>query len=154
MSLLQTIKTTLLQARIRKDETTKGVLSVVVGEADTLQYSKSQKGKDLTDKQVVGIIQKIIQGNKESLEKAPDHEQAPKLLEEIETLEGFLPEMWCKAQIEQALIADESTLEQIRQAGNSGQATGMAMKFLKSQKAPVNGGDVAEVVKALRDETV
>lgn len=151
MSLLTIIKTALLKARKDKDEATKSVLTVVVGEAETLQYSKSQKGQELSDQQVIKIIQKVIQGNKESLEQAPDHEQAPVLRAEVAILESFLPKMWGKATIEQTLLADASVLEQIKQAGNSGQATGVAMKFLKSQQAPVQGGDVAEVVKALRD---
>jgi len=38
----------------------------------------------------------------------------------------------------------------IKAAGNEGQATGVAMKHLKSSGATVNGKDVAEAVKRVR----
>ena len=42
------------------------------------------------------------------------------------------------------------TAEQIKAAGNDGQATGIAMKQLKSQGAVVNGKDVGAAVALLR----
>jgi len=154
MSLLQTLKEAMVQARVRKDDVAKSVLSVVVGEAETLQFAKGQRG-EVTDQQVIKVIQNVIKGNQEAIQQAEAHhatDSVPRLMMENKILEGYLPQMWERAQIENVLHGDNDTLEKVRQAANSGQATGIAMKFLKSQGSPVAGEDVAAVVKALRGE--
>ena len=154
MSLLQTLKEAMVQARVRKDDVAKSVLSVVVGEAETLQFAKGQRG-EVTDQQVIKVIQNVIKGNQEAIQQAEAHhatDSVPRLMMENKILEGYLPQMWERAQIENVLHGDNDTLEKVRQAANSGQATGIAMKFLKSQGSPVAGQDVAAVVKALRGE--
>jgi uncharacterized protein YqeY len=144
----------MVQARVRKDDVAKSVLSVVVGEAETLQFAKGQRG-EVTDQQVIKVIQNVIKGNQEAIQQAEAHhatDSVPRLMMENKILEGYLPQMWERAQIENVLHGDNDTLEKVRQAANSGQATGIAMKFLKSQGSPVAGEDVAAVVKALRGE--
>ena len=67
--------------------------------------------------------------------------------EEIAVLESFLPKTLSVDEIVAALAA---VADPIKAAGNDGQATGVAMKHLKSTSALVNGKDVSEAVKKIR----
>ena len=67
--------------------------------------------------------------------------------QEIEILGSYLPKSLSPDEIAAALAP---VLEQIKAAGNDGQATGIAMKQLKSVGAVVNGKDVGAAIKALR----
>lgn len=151
MSILKNVKEALMQARVGKHDVAKSILSVIVGEVETLQFSKGQKG-EITDQQIIKIINGAIASNEECMKQAKLHDiDTFKFEMENEILKEFLPKMWDKATIEEVLVKNESVLKEITETKNPGQAIGVAVKFLKSQNAPVNGADVAEVVRVLRD---
>jgi len=144
MSLMEEIKVGRMKAMKAKDTAIKDILTVALGDCQTFE---SREGK-IEDSSVIKIIKKIIAGNNEALKFKTDD----KLIKENEILENFLPQMWSADQIEAFFLNGENTIfEQIRDAGNAGQATGIAMKALKQEKAPVEGGLVKEVVTKIRE---
>ncbi len=88
-----------------------------------------------------------MKSNRETLESATDPEQKSTLQQEIAILESLLPKTLSPEQIAEELAP---VVEQIRAAGNDGQATGVAMKHLKASGALVDGKDVAAAVRQLR----
>lgn len=149
MNVVTCIREALLTARKGGDKVAQGILSVVLGEIETLQLSSNQKGA-VTDQQIAKIVSKLIKSNEETLGLMKEGDgRLADLEKENQILNGFLPKMWEKADIEKFLV-DEWLVNPIQQAANDGQAMGIAMKALKAENAPVQGQDVSEVVKALR----
>jgi uncharacterized protein YqeY len=81
------------------------------------------------------------------LAASQDETQKATLRAEIEVLNAFLPKALGVPEIVAALAP---VAEAVKTAGNDGQATGVAMKHLKSQGAVVNGKDVSAAVRQLR----
>ena len=161
MGLVETIKVQLLEARKAKNELAKGVLSVVLGDIQTLEGSKSQKG-DVTEGQAEKIVQKMINSNEETmseirkmLAKEPrplfDPEVAAKfgkLESENEILAKLLPKACSREEMKNHLIP---LVEQLKAAKSDGQATGVAMKLLAGLEGSKDGKIVGEIVKELRN---
>lgn len=147
MNLLQQMKADLLTARKNKDEIAKKLLSTVIGEVEIAQSRAQQQG-DITEQQICKIIQKVIKANSDTIAVNPEHDRAPILKQEISILENLLPKLWTMDEIMFAF--DANMIKEIKAASNDGQATGLAMKILKSQNAPVDGKDVAILVKNIR----
>ena len=89
-----------------------------------------------------------MKSNEETLASTTDSEKRAVLVQEMEVLAAFLPKSLSADEIAAALAP---VAPQIKAAGNDGQATGIAMKQLKSTGAVVNGKDVTAAVKALRN---
>ena len=92
-------------------------------------------------------MRKLVKSNEETFASTTDAERRSVLTQEIEILSAFLPKSLGMAEILSAL---SPVVEQIKAAGNDGQATGIAMKQLKSTGAVVNGKDVGAAIKELR----
>ena len=122
----------------------KGILRLVLSE---VQAGEARSGEDFSDEQVVKIVRKLLKSNEESLAAAQDEASKATLAQEIEILKGLVPQTLDEAQIIEALA---SVLDGIKAAGSDGQATGVAMKHLKSSGAAVEGKDVAAAVRAIR----
>ncbi len=122
----------------------KGVLKLALGE---IQTAEARIGEDLPDEKAAGLLRKLIKSNTESLEASTDAEKRATLEQEIAILDALLPKTLDPEEIAAAL---EPVKEQILAAGNDGQATGVAMKHLKSSGAPVTGKDVSAAVRAMR----
>ncbi len=122
-------------------EVQKNVLKVVLGEMD-LQASRS--GKQLTDDDGYRIIRKTLQGVEEMLTYKPND---PKFEAEKATLQALLPQEMSLHDLKVSLTAKA---EEIRAAKSDGQATGIAMKFFKENKIPVDGNVVKKVVAEIR----
>lgn len=99
------------------------------------------------------VVRKLIEGNTETLKYMPvnDDRYGP-LVWENEFLSALLPKTLSAAEIK-AMLLGAPNLEAIKTAKSDGQATGEAMKFLKSQSAEVQGGDVQAAVKEIRGAT-
>jgi uncharacterized protein len=69
------------------------------------------------------------------------------LEEENRILAAFLPK---SLGVDEIVASLAPVADAVKSAGNEGQATGVAMKHLKSTGALVNGKDVALAVKKLR----
>jgi len=146
MELLAKIKKQVVEAMKARDTLAKDVLRVAQGD---IELAQTRTGKPLTEPEQEQIVRKLIKSNQESLAAVQDADpaQSEKLTKEVKLLEALLPQQLSVAQIIAAL---EPVHDDIKSAGNDGQATGVAMKHLKPQGLAVDGKDVAQAVKQLR----
>src|SRR4029079_13438581 len=103
--------------------------------------------KKLTDEEAQAIVRKLIKSNHETLASSEQDDQKRTLAQEITVLESLLPKT---LGIDEIVAALAPVADQIKAAGNDGQATGVAMKHLKASGASVTGKEVSEAVKRLR----
>jgi uncharacterized protein YqeY len=143
MALLDQIKARMFQS-MKAGTTEKEILKVAMGEITTDAARAGRKGDD---EEAMGILKKLVKSNEETIEASQDETQKAVLRAEIAVLSDFLPKSLGLPEIVAALapVADG-----IKAAGNDGQATGVAMKHLKSLGAVVNGKDVSAAVRQLR----
>jgi len=119
------------------------VLGVLLGELQTVEARQGSLSED----EALGIVRKLVKSNEETLQLASDPEQQARLREEIQLLRALLPQTLDV----DAIIAElEAVRQAVVDAKNDGQATGVAMKHLKSVGAAVEGKQVAAAVKKLR----
>ncbi len=116
------------------------ILQVILGEACR---GSGDDGEDV-DK----IIRKMIASNNETIGLSTNREDmVAKLKEENTYLESLLPQVLSVEEIKNSL---SEVLVDLKTAKSDGQATGMAMKHLKSRNLKVLGEDVAVAVKQVR----
>lgn len=142
--LLDQIKAQMFQAMKAGKIVEKEILRVAVGEITTDAARDGRKGND---EEAQAILRKLIKSNDESLSATEDTAKKAQLEEENRILAAFLPKSLSVAEIVAAL---EPVAAGVKSAGNEGQATGVAMKHLKSTGALVTGKDVSLAVKQLR----
>jgi uncharacterized protein len=142
--LVDQIKARMFQAIKAGQHIEKEILRVAVGEITT---EAARPGRQGSDEEAQAILRKLVKSNEETLASTTDEEKRTTLLEENEILAGFLPKSMTPEEITAALVP---VVPQIKAAANDGQATGVAMKQLKSLGAIVNGKDVALAIKELR----
>ena len=144
MALVDQIKARMFQAMKAGNVVEKEILRVAMGELTTDAARAGRKGDD---EEAQAILKKLVKSNEESLQASQDETQKATLRAEIEVLNGFLPQALGLPEIVAALAP---VAEAVKTAGNDGQATGVAMKHLKSVGAVVNGKDVSSAVRQLR----
>jgi uncharacterized protein len=111
-----------------------------------MQIAETRAGS-LSDEEAAAIVRKLLKSNHETLGLTADEGQKQTLTQEIQILESLLPKTLSVDEIAQLLAP---VAEQLRAAKNSGQATGLAMKHLKSVEANAGGKDVAMAVERIR----
>jgi uncharacterized protein YqeY len=144
MPLLDQIKARMFQAMKAGNAVEREILKVAMGEITTDAARPGRKGDD---EEAQAILKKLVKSNEESLEASQDETQKAQLRAEIAVINDFLPKSLGVAEIVAALAP---VTDAIKSAGNDGQATGVAMKHLKSLGAVVNGKDVSTAVRQLR----
>ena len=144
MALVDQIKARMFQAMKAGNVVEKEILRVAMGELTTDAAREGRKGDDA---EAQAILKKLVKSNEESFEASQDEAQKATLRAEIEVLNAFLPKALGVPEIVAALAP---VTEAVKTAGNDGQATGVAMKHLKSLGAVVNGKDVSAAVRQLR----
>jgi uncharacterized protein len=144
MSLLDQIKARMFAAMKSGNVTEREILKVAMGEITTDAARAGRKGDD---EEALGLLRKLVKSNEESIEASQDEAQKAQLRAEIEVLATFLPKSLGVPEIVAALAR---VAEAVKAAGNDGQATGVAMKHLKTLGANVNGKDVSAAVRQLR----
>lgn len=144
MALLDQIKARMFQAMKSGNVTEKEILKVAMGEITTDAARPDKKGDDA---EAQAILKKLVKSIEETHEASQDEAQKAQLKAEIAVLKDFLPQSLGVPEIVAALAP---VAEGIKAAGNDGQATGVAMKHLKSLGAEVNGKDVSAAVRQLR----
>jgi len=127
---------------------TESILNVAIGEIE-LETSRRMPPK-INEEQVVKIVRKLIDSNRETIARLEDGAAKDILIQEIDILESFLPQEWDENQIRRFIEDDSALLSSVADAKSDGEATGKAMKALKSIKAPVAGKTVAVAVKSIR----
>ena len=142
--LIDQIKARMFQAIKAGATVEKEILRVAMGEITT---EAARPGRTGSDEETLAILRKLVKSNEEALASTTEADKRAVLQQEIEILGTYLPKSLSVAEITAALAP---VIEQIKAAGNDGQATGIAMKQLKSTGAIVNGKDVGLVIKELR----
>jgi len=142
--LIDQIKARMFQAIKSGAQVEKEILRVAVGEIST---EAARPGRQGNDEEALAILRKLLKSNEETLASTTDADKRAILTQEMAILAEYLPKSLSVEEITQALA---SVAPQIKAAGNDGQATGIAMKELKSAGLVVNGKDVGLAIKALR----
>ena len=142
--LIDQIKARMFQAIKSGAQVEKEILRVAVGEIST---EAARPGRQGNDEEALAILRKLLKSNEETLASTTDADKRAILTQEMAILAEYLPKSLSVEEIVQALA---SVAPQIKAAGNDGQATGIAMKELKSAGLVVNGKDVGLAIKALR----
>ena len=142
--LVDEIKARMFRAMKAGNVVEKEILRVAVGEITT---DAARDGRRGDDEEARAIVRKLIKSNEESLASGLVADRRAVLEQENGVLSEFLPKSLGVEDIVSALAPVHAA---IKAAGNEGQATGVAMKHLKSSGATVNGKDVAEAVKRVR----
>ncbi len=141
--LIDELKKRIALAMKERDEVAKDVLRVALGEIQTQEH---RVNKAVTEEEAVAIVRKLVKSNDETM-AASTGERAATLKRETELLTSLLPQRMSVEEISAALAPQR---EAICAAKNDGQATGIAMKHLKSTGAAFDGTDASEAVKRLR----
>ena len=123
----------------------KEILRTAIGEIST-EAARTEDGT-LPDATVEKILRKLVKSNRDTIQNTSDDAQKATLHEEITVLEALLPK---SLTVDEIVAAIAPVTDAIKAAGNDGQATGVAMKHLKSQGATVGGKDVSAAVKQIR----
>jgi uncharacterized protein YqeY len=144
MAIVDELKGRMNEALRAKDEVAKNIYRLAYSE---LQLASARSGKDASDDDAVAILKKLVKANEETLAVAADAEQREALTREIELLAALLPKTLGVAEV---VVALAPVVDAIKAAGNDGQATGVAMKHLKSTGASVDGKTAAAAVKQIR----
>lgn len=142
--LLDEIKAQMFRAMKAGAVVEKEILRVAVGEITTDAAREGRKGDD---DEARALIRKLIKSNDETLATLSDAEKKSVLEEENRILSAFLPRA---LDVDAIALALAAVADAVRSAASEGQATGVAMKHLKSLGAIVNGKDVAVAVKRIR----
>jgi uncharacterized protein YqeY len=142
--LLDDIKARMFRAMKAGNTVEKEILRVAVGEITTEAAREGRRGDD---DEARAIVRKLIKSNDESLASGPPADRRAVLEQENQILADFLPK---SLGVDDIVAALAPVRDAVKAAGNEGQATGIAMKHLKSAGASVNGKDVAEAVKRVR----
>ena len=164
--LKEEIKKQRIQAMKDKNEEKKNILSVALGEIELVETREGS----ITEERCQKILRKMIENNKQTIDEIGKRTinqtsdttadqrftQFFTLKLENTILEELLPQLWTKEQIEEYLKDSDDlqsvTSNRIDTMDNAGKAIGKAIGLFKENKIPVNGKDVAEVVKELREE--
>lgn len=144
MAILDELKARMNEATRGKDEVAKNIYRLAYSE---VQLASARSGTDVNDDESIAILKKLVKSNEETLAVATDTIQRDALAREIALLTAMLPKTLGVPEIVAALAP---VAQAIKAAGNDGQATGIAMKHLKSSGAPVDGKTVAAAVKQIR----
>ena len=149
MSMLDTLKARLTECRKAGKAVEMTVLQVVLGDASTIE---ARSGKKATDDEVEKIVRKTMLGNQETLGILEQKGMAgganhTKLTAENAFLQTLLPDT---LSVEEIVAHLHEVADAVRAAKNDGQATGAAMKHLKSKGLRVLGDDVSAAVKKSR----
>jgi hypothetical protein len=138
--LIDELKKRMFAAIKAKNAVEKEIIRTAIGDI-------TATGEDADDARVVAVLKKLLKSNEETLKASASAEQSATLEQEIAILKEFIPR---GLSLEQLVALLAPVAEQIKAAGNDGQATGVAMKHLKAQSAEAEGKDVALAVKTIR----
>lgn len=138
MTLIETIKQDLLQARKDGDKFASSMLSTLVGDAD--RVGKDNGNRAPTDSEVQAVAVKFMKSAKQNLELT----SRPEFEIEIEILERYLP----KSLSEMELIS--IIKEQVAQHGkNKGKVLGFLAKEYKNR---YDGKQAADLFQSLTED--
>ena len=138
------IKKRINAAMRERRDAEKEILKLTLGE---IQTAEARGAKELTDEEVQQIIRKLVKSNEETRAATADATANAALAKENEVLASLLPK---GLTTEELVLHLGAVKDAIIAAGNDGQATGVAMKHLKSAGITAPGNLVQAAVKQLR----
>jgi len=149
MSLKEQVRARFEESKRSGNREEKNLLSVILGDIST---AEARSGKDIAEADVEKLLRKMVESNTETVAQMKSHQRGddPRvavLEREIGFLKDLLPQTLDAAAIVQAL---EPVRADVAAAKNDGQATGVAMKHLKSLGLKVQGQDVTVAVQTIR----
>ena len=144
MAIVDELKGRMNESLRAKDEVAKNIYRLAYSE---MQLAAARSGKDTSDDDAIAVLKKLVKSNEDTLAVAADAEQREVLAREIAVLTALLPKTLGVAEVVAALAP---VVDAIKAAGNDGQATGVAMKHLKSTGASVDGKTAAAAAKQIR----
>ncbi len=100
--LLDQLKKDNIQARIQRDSVRNGILAIAITKCTLLITEKRAKNEEITDGDVLQIIQKLIKEVKEegeAFKAAGREEKYQELLKQEEILNAYLPKMLTEEEI-------------------------------------------------------
>ena len=142
--LVDDIKKQITEAMKSGNAVARDVLRLALSE---IQTAEARKNAPVAEEDAINAVRKLIKSNEETLVLTTDAERAATLRQEIGVLSGLLPK---QLSVDEIVLALDTQRDAIKAAANDGQATGIAMKYLKSSGASVSGNDVGAAVKKLR----
>jgi len=143
-SLTDQIKTRMRAAMQARDEVTRNILGLALGE---IQTAEARTNRSLDDAEVTAVVRKLLKSNEETLGLTAQEEKAAALRQENAVLASLLPKSMSEGEIAAALAP---VAEAMRAARNDGQAMGIAMKHLKGAGATAPSADVQKAVARVR----
>jgi uncharacterized protein YqeY len=145
MALVDDIKGHVKEAMKSGDTVARDVLRLALGE---IQTAEARKAAAITEEEAAAAVRKLIKSNEETLGLSVDQpERAAALKKEIAVLSALLPK---QLSVDDIIAALAPVKDAVLAAKADGQATGVAMKHLKSTGANVSGNDVGAAVKKIR----
>jgi uncharacterized protein YqeY len=144
MAIVDELKARMTEAMRGKDDVAKNIYRLAYSET---QLASARSGNVVSEDEAIAILKKLVKSNEETLAVATDGAQKEALAREVALLTALLPKTLGVPEIVASLAP---VAEAIRAAGNDGQATGVAMKHLKSTGASVDGKTVSAAVKQIR----
>ena len=108
--ILEEINKANLEAFKNKDALTKDIISIIKSRAKLIEVEKRTTGTEITDLDVVNLIQKLIKEldeQQENYKKVGNDEEANNFLKQIEFCKTFLPKMLSKEEIKNIILSLE-----------------------------------------------
>lgn len=108
--LYDEIKKANVEAMKAKDAVARSIYSVVLNKIMLVNIQKREKGQDLADADVVGVLQKTIKELNEECEnyaKAGNSAQVAEIKTQIALVEKYLPQMLSKDEIKKIILGLE-----------------------------------------------
>ncbi len=142
------IKARIMTAMKSGDTVARDVLRLALGEIQMIEVRAGEGGPPFSEELAMNAVRKLMKSNDETRTQMPEGDaRIAALVKENELLGSLLPARLGPDAIAKLL---EPVAEAIRAAKGDGQATGVAMKHLKSTGAEVDGTSVAAAVKLVR----
>ena len=141
--LVDDIKAKITTAMKSGDTVTRDILRLALGE---IQTAEARKQAAVSEEEATAAVRKLIKSNEETMGLSTG-DAVTTLKKEIDILSALLPK---QLSVDDIVTALAPVRDAIALAKADGQATGVAMKHLKSISANVNGNDVGAAVKRLR----
>jgi uncharacterized protein YqeY len=143
--LIDEIKASMARALREKDEVSRNVLGLALGE---IQTAEARANRPLGEDEQRAIVRKLIKSNEETLTLSSGGDaRASVLRRENEILSALMPKAMS---VEDIVAALAPAAEAVSAAKNDGQAMGLAMKHLKASGAIVEAEAVKQAVARLR----
>ena len=111
--LIDEIKKANLIALKNKDKDARGVISVVLSRYQLLDVEAKSKGKELSDSDLLSIIQKVLKELKDEQEgyaKVNNHDRVSSIARQMEVIYYYLPKQLSEEEIKEEIskLADKS----------------------------------------------